>query len=95
MNAVIYARYSSDNQREESIEGQLRECSEFAERKGYTVIILYNYKDGEDCVPHSVIREYIGKKENSDGHDRRSSLIDCFGTPSGIRKLPKSFCNIA
>jgi len=26
MNAVIYARYSSDNQREESIEGQLREC---------------------------------------------------------------------
>ncbi len=26
MKAVIYARYSSDNQREESIEGQLREC---------------------------------------------------------------------
>lgn len=26
MNAVIYARYSSDSQREESIEGQLREC---------------------------------------------------------------------
>ena len=28
MKAVIYARYSSDNQREESIEGQLRERSE-------------------------------------------------------------------
>ena len=27
MKAVIYARYSSDNQREESIEGQLRECT--------------------------------------------------------------------
>ena len=27
MKAVIYARYSSDNQREESIEGQLRELS--------------------------------------------------------------------
>ncbi|MEE1066036.1 MAG: recombinase family protein, partial [Acutalibacteraceae bacterium] len=26
MNAVIYARYSSSSQREESIEGQLREC---------------------------------------------------------------------
>ena len=25
MKGVIYARYSSDNQREESIEGQLRE----------------------------------------------------------------------
>ncbi len=41
MNAVIYARYSSDNQREESIEGQLRECGEFAERKGYTVVKTY------------------------------------------------------
>lgn len=39
--AVIYARYSSDNQREESIEGQLRECMAFAERKGYTVIKSY------------------------------------------------------
>ena len=41
MKAVIYARYSSDNQREESIEGQLRECMAFAERKGYTVIKSY------------------------------------------------------
>ena len=41
MNAVIYARYSSDNQREESIEGQLRECNEFAKRKGYTIIKTY------------------------------------------------------
>ena len=30
--ATIYARYSSDGQREESIEGQLRECKEYAER---------------------------------------------------------------
>ena len=41
MKAVIYARYSSDNQREESIEGQLRECMEFAERTGVTVIESY------------------------------------------------------
>ena len=27
MTAIIYARYSSDNQREESIEGQIRECT--------------------------------------------------------------------
>ena len=37
MKGVIYARYSSDNQREESIEGQLRECMEYAERNGITV----------------------------------------------------------
>ena len=41
MRAVIYARYSSDNQREESIEGQLRECMEFANRSGATVIETY------------------------------------------------------
>lgn len=33
MNGAIYARYSSDNQREESIEGQIREGMEFAERQ--------------------------------------------------------------
>lgn len=41
MNAVIYARYSSDNQREESIEGQLRECKDFAEKQGMNVIQSY------------------------------------------------------
>ena len=32
MTAVIYARYSSDNQREESIEGQIRECTPMRKR---------------------------------------------------------------
>lgn len=32
MTGIIYARYSSDNQREESIDGQIRECKEFAEK---------------------------------------------------------------
>ena len=41
MNAVIYARYSSDSQREESIEGQLRECKEFAEKNGMTILNSY------------------------------------------------------
>lgn len=41
MRAVIYARYSSDNQTEASIEGQLRECMEFAERAGIDVIGNY------------------------------------------------------
>lgn len=41
MKAVIYARYSSDNQREESIEGQLRECAAFAEKNGITVLRHY------------------------------------------------------
>ena len=41
MKAVIYARYSSDNQREESIEGQLRECMEYADYNDITVVDTY------------------------------------------------------
>ena len=41
MTAVIYARYSSDNQREESIEGQLRDCKDYAEKNGITVVGTY------------------------------------------------------
>ena len=41
MKAVIYARYSSDNQREESIEGQIRECTAYCERNGITVLRSY------------------------------------------------------
>ena len=39
--AVIYARYSSHSQRDESIEGQLRECHDFAEKNGFIVIHEY------------------------------------------------------
>ena len=41
MRAVIYARYSSDNQTENSIEGQLRECKSFAENKSIQIIDTY------------------------------------------------------
>ena len=41
MTAVIYARYSSDNQREESIEGQIRECTTYAEKNGITIVKHY------------------------------------------------------
>ena len=41
MTGVIYARYSSDNQREESIEGQLRECQVFAKKNDITLLEPY------------------------------------------------------
>lgn len=41
ITAVIYARYSSSNQREESIAGQLRECHQYAKRNGMHVIHEY------------------------------------------------------
>lgn len=41
MNVVIYARFSSGKQHETSIEGQLKECYEYAKRNGYTIIEEY------------------------------------------------------
>jgi len=41
VKAVIYARYSGNHQREESIEGQLRECTAFAEKNGITILRHY------------------------------------------------------
>ena len=38
MKVAIYARYSSDNQRDASIADQLRVCREFATREGWTVV---------------------------------------------------------
>ncbi|GHV02149.1 recombinase RecD [Clostridia bacterium] len=40
-NAVIYARYSSERQTEQSIEGQLRVCNEFAEKNGCRIVGTY------------------------------------------------------
>lgn len=41
MNAVCYCRYSSSNQTEQSIEGQLNACYNFAKANGMTVIGEY------------------------------------------------------
>ena len=43
MNAVIYARYSSHSQTEQSIEGQLRDCYEYARR--YDINVVGEYID--------------------------------------------------
>ena len=41
MKAVIYARYSTEGQREESIEGQLRECTQYCDKNGITIVRHY------------------------------------------------------
>ena len=39
--AVIYARYSSERQTEQSIEGQIRECTEYAKRHDILIVDTY------------------------------------------------------
>ncbi|MGI6562432.1 MAG: recombinase family protein [Clostridia bacterium] len=41
IKAAAYARYSSDNQREESIEAQLRAIREYCDRNGIRLVKIY------------------------------------------------------
>lgn len=41
MNVVVYARFSSQNQNEQSIEGQLKYCEEYAKRNNMNIIHIY------------------------------------------------------
>ncbi|MFH1374381.1 MAG: recombinase family protein [bacterium] len=45
MRCAIYARYSSDLQRDRSIDDQIRNCSRFAEQKGWVVLDGHKYTD--------------------------------------------------
>ncbi len=67
MTAVIYARYSSDNQREESIKGQLRECKAFAEKNDIQIVGTYidrAFSAGTDNRPdfQKMIKDSASKK---------------------------------
>ena len=68
MRAVIYARYSSDNQREESIDGQLRDCKNYAK-----------YNDVE-IVGEYIDRAMTAKSDNRPNFQRmiRDSYKDMF-----------------
>ena len=41
MDGVIYARYSCDRQTENSILGQVRECTDFARKEGINIVRIY------------------------------------------------------
>ena len=45
MRAAIYARYSSENQRPESIEDQIGSCRGFAGERGFAVLEDHIYTD--------------------------------------------------
>ncbi|MDD3337839.1 MAG: recombinase family protein [Lachnospiraceae bacterium] len=61
--AVVYARYSSHNQGEQSIEGQLAAAQKYAEAKGYTIVHEY------------IDRAMTGRNDNRD--EFQKMLSDC------------------
>ena len=58
MTAVIYARYPSDNQREESIEGQIRECTAYAEKNGITMRWMLPWRRGQNWIISSTMTHW-------------------------------------
>ena len=50
--AVIYARYSSEKQKETSIEQQVNACMEYINRKGYSLVRVYS--DSAKSASHNV-----------------------------------------
>ena len=89
MKGVIYARYSSDNQREESIEGQIRECKAFADKNGIDIIEIYidralsaktdNRPDFQRLIKES------GSKKFEQTLPAKAQMHDADGVPSRRR----------
>jgi site-specific DNA recombinase len=53
LRAVIYARYSSENQRESSIDDQIRLCKQFVAQEGWDQVQVYS---GDRAISGATVR---------------------------------------
>jgi DNA invertase Pin-like site-specific DNA recombinase len=73
MRAVVYARYSSDLQREASIEDQIEICRRYAEAQGWTIVGTYR-----DAAISGASRFRPGfQKLVADAAERRFDVVIC------------------
>ena len=68
MDVVLYLRYSSDRQNEQSIEGQRRVCKQFCEQQGYTIAPLKVYFSGRK------VKLEIGLAKGKKLYDKRETI---------------------
>lgn len=73
MNIVIYARYSSHSQTEQSIEGQLQTCYEYAKNNGHTVVGEYIDRAQSGTTDSRV--EFQSMIADSDKHTFEGALV--------------------
>ena len=85
---VIYARYSSDSQTEQSIEGQLRVCNEYA--KNNDILILRTYIDRAMSGTNDNPPDFRQIKEDSKKHDFNVVLVYKFDRFSAINTKPRN-----
>ena len=71
LSVALYARYSSDNQRDASIEDQLRLCRERADREGWRIVGSYSDRSISGA---SLIRPGI-QALMADAQDRRFDIV--------------------
>ncbi len=71
VKAVIYARFSSDLQREESIDAQMRATKEFADRNG--IVVLREYADRAKSATTDKRPEF--QRMIADAHKREFQLV--------------------
>ena len=84
MTAVIYARYSSDSQREESIDGQLRECKsaiqirnrEMVDRADPIICYIEHKKGGAWQTVDYAMKQGKAVINLSDEHENNSKLFE-------------------
>ena len=73
MNVVLYLRYSSDNQTEQSIEGQRRVCLDYCQRHGYDVVDTYI--DRATSASHDVEKRHAFQKMLRDSASHRFQAV--------------------
>ena len=71
--AVVYARYSSDNQTEQSIEGQLRVCNQYAQNND--ILILDTYIDRAMTGTNDNRPDFQRMIKNSEKHEWQYILV--------------------
>jgi DNA invertase Pin-like site-specific DNA recombinase len=77
---AIYARYSSENQRDASIDDQVRDCRRYAEDRGWKVVDVYS--DAAQSGSSAFRPEFA--RLDADDRARKFDL-----GPGPIKRIPK------
>lgn len=90
-NAVIYARYSSHNQREASLEQQIGECQKYAERNGLTVLEIYR----DAAISGRTDDRPAFKRMMADAKNEKFDYIICWKSNRIGRNMTQAMANMA
>ena len=95
MKTVQYCRYSSEKQNEQSVEGQLRECKDFAKKNGMTVLSSYidrTFSAKSDKRPQfqQIIKDSAKRYADGEMVTDITAYLNERGIKSGIRGIDTS-----